>query len=70
MHAAAKSVSKVPDFDGEHATCAVASTSKMLSVVCLDGMHLWDGMYKSHGVPLKALADRRDKNLAITITQG
>ena len=27
-------------------------------------------MFASHGIPLKASADRRGKNLAITITQG
>ena len=27
-------------------------------------------MYTSHGVPLKESADRRGKNLTITITQG
>ena len=52
-------------------TCAkaVVSKSKMLSVICLDEMHLWEGCFSSHRVPSKASTSRRGENLAIATAQ-
>ena len=64
--AAAKSVRRLPDSCGAHAACATQECcssfawTKYISVL---------DMYTPDGVPVKAIANRRGDNLAITSTQ-
>ena len=72
ISAAAKSVKRIPDSCGAHATRAraVVSISKMLSVICPDEMYLCEGVNASHSVPVKASKYGRSKEFAITIAQS
>ena len=68
-YAAAKSVNKLPDSRAPHAKWARAVVSILKNVVRhLPGRDASLRRMYTHGVPLKASANRRGENLAITIT--